>query len=538
MRRMNGRAWVGASAVAMVSMTTMVAMVARPAAAAVYEVGPGDDVEGTINAAVPGDEIVLADGEYVLTERFSFDIAGTEAMPIVIRAADGAQPHLHRPDAMQNIVDIDGAAWVEIRGIEFSGGSAGIRIGAADHLTIEDCDVHDTEDVAIRANDNGVTYESLHIIHNHVHHTGGTGEGMYLGCNEDGCRLSNGLIERNYVHHTNGPTVSQGDGIELKEGSHDTVIRDNVIHDTNYPCILTYSAVGNGGPNLIERNVMWSCGDHGIQSAADATIRNNIILWASSDGLAMQQHQNGAPQNLTVVHNTIVQETNDAISLRNTVGAVTIANNALYAQAGMAVFLGPGDTSMLTLVGNVGVGGVSGGMGGVSAGDLAADLVDGHYAGVPPIDVFPAMGGALVGTGDPAYVVDDDFNTTPRGGVADVGAYAYDPAGNPGWPLAEEFKEFPDDGGGTGGDTGGDTTGDETGDVGSDGLDGSGMDTGPGGSGTSGGGTGQGSGSGGSAGAGDGDGDGGCGCRTRGRGGEVGGLVLLLLFGARRRRRT
>lgn len=33
-----------------------------------------------------------------------------------------------------------------------------------------------------------------------------------------------------------------------------------------------------GGPNVIERNVMWGCGDHGIQSAADVIIRNNIVL--------------------------------------------------------------------------------------------------------------------------------------------------------------------------------------------------------------------------------------------------------------------
>src|SRR5690606_24370498 len=109
------------------------AVLAMPASAAVVNVGPGDDVEAAINAAQPGDEIVLAGGMYMLTERFSFDIAGTEAQPIIIRAADGEVPHLHRPTADQNIVDIDGAVYVEIRGIEFSGGSAGIRISGADH---------------------------------------------------------------------------------------------------------------------------------------------------------------------------------------------------------------------------------------------------------------------------------------------------------------------------------------------------------------------------------------------------------------------
>jgi MYXO-CTERM domain-containing protein len=494
------------------------AWLAMPAAAAVVEVGPGDDVEAAINAAQPGDEIVLADGEYMLSDRFGITVTGMEGAPIIIRAADGASPLLHRPNADQNIVDIDSATWVEIRGIRFQGGSAGIRISAADHLTLEDCEIFGTADVALRANDVDATYESLHVVGNHIHDTNGTGEGMYLGCNANGCQVANSVIERNWVHHTNQVGVEQGDGIELKEGSYANVIRDNVIHDTNYPCILTYSTVGNGERNVVERNVMWNCGDHAIQSAADAVIRNNIILSANASGIAMQAHQSGAPQNLVVVHNTILKANGDAIALRDAVGSVVIANNAVYAQAGAAIFFGPGDTSGVMLAGNVGIGGVSGGPGGGYVdGDPAVDLLDGHFGGAPPIDPFPAPGGALVGTGDVAYVADDDFNATPRAGVADVGAYLFDPEGNPGWTIAAEPKEPPDDGGDeTGGETGdtGDESGggvDESGGSGSAATDGS-ADEGTGGSGgaaTQGGSEGTG----GSAGAG-GDEGGGCGCRS------------------------
>ncbi len=510
---------------------------ATSASAAIIPVAPGEDLEGAIDGAQPGDEVVLADGMYTVTDRFDIDLVGTEAMPIIIRAEDGAQPHVHRPNAEQNIMDIDGATWVEIRGIEFSGGSAGIRISGADHLTIEDCEIHDTNDVALRANDTGVTYESLHIVHNHIHDTDNTGEGMYLGCNEDMCRVANSIIELNYVHNTNPPTIEQGDGIELKEGSYGNIIRDNVIHDTNYPCILTYSAAGNGPVNVIERNVMWNCGDHAIQSAADATIRNNIILSANQDGIAMQMHQSGSPQNLTVVHNTILQATNNAISLRNAVGAVTIANNAVYAQGGSAIFLGPGDTSGLVMAGNIGAGGVSGGGMGYIDGDIMADFVDGHFDGAPPIDVFPAMDGALVGAGDPAYVPDDDFNTVARGGEADVGAYAYDPAGNPGWAIAAEFKEFPDSGpgGSETGDTGEDETSgpeDDTGGTGGSSDDEAGPiadDGGTAGSGPTGG-------TDGTAGA-DGGSGGGCGCRSEPDTTWGGAGLLLMLAAARRRRR-
>jgi hypothetical protein len=444
-----------------------------PALAAQVEINPGDDVEAAIAALQPGDELILHGGTYTVTERFAISIAGTEALPIVIRAADDEVPVIERPDASENIVDVDFADWVEIRGITFTGGSAGVRLTMVSNFTFADNEIHGTNDVALRANDGGVTYTNLHIVHNHIHDTNNTGEGMYLGCNNDDCRLADSVIERNWVHHTNQATVSQGDGIELKEGGSGVVIRDNVIHDTNYPCILSYSAVGNGPPNVIEGNVMWNCGDHAIQSAADAIIRNNIILSNVAHGIAMQPHQSGAPANLQVLHNTIVIPGGNAINVSGAVGAVTIANNAVFAMGGSAINIG-GDTSMITVAGNLGMGGFSGGDGnGYADADVASAFVDGHFGGAPPIDVFPAAGGPLVGAGDPTYASEMDFNHLPYGDPPDVGAYAFDRAGNPGWIIVEGFKEFPDEpggddtGGGTG-DSGGadgvdDTAGDDTG---------------------------------------------------------------------------
>lgn len=466
--------------------------------AEVFEVTPADDLEAAINALEPGDELVVGGGTYTLTERFGVTVHGTAQSPIVVRAKDGEEPHIHRPAADQNIIDVDDASYLVFRGLEFSGGSHGLRLIGADFVTIEDCEIHDTADVALSANSGG-DYEGLQILRNHIHDTNGTGEGMYLGCNDDGCRVFDSVIAGNYVHHTNGPTVEQGDGIELKEGSYGNVIRDNVIHDTNYPCILTYSTSGNGAPNVIERNVMWGCGDHGIQSAADAIIRNNIILGSGSDGLAMQPHQSGAPSNLTVVHNTILHPQNHAIRISGITGPVTIANNALYAQNGSAIFVS-GGAGQLTTTGNVGEGGVSGG-GALAPGALASDFVAASYAGAPPMDVFPATGSALVDAGDAAHVAADDFNGTPRNGVADAGAYKFDSAGNPGWPLGEGFKDAP--AGGEGGSGGGAAAGGAS----AGGSSGAGAGAGTGG------GTGAGS----NAGPGATDDEGGCGCRVPAR---------------------
>lgn len=416
-------------------------MLPSAALAATTEIGPADDLQQAVDALTPSDELVLHGGTYTLTSRFSIAVSGTAQAPIVIRAKDGETPILTR-DASQNTVNVDGAAYVVFRGIEIDGGSHGIRMDGASYITIEDCHVHDTADVAISANVPGSDYQGLVIRHNHLHDTGGTGEGMYLGCNADGCRMFESLIEQNLIHDTVAG-VSQGDGIEIKEGSYDNVVRDNVIFNTNYPCILTYSTVGNGGPNIIERNVMWGCGDYGIQSAADAIIRNNVILSAASGGIGCQSHQSGSPENLEIVHNTIIVPSQNALRVSDISGPVLIANNALYAQNGSAIVIS-GGASMVTAAGNAGLGGTSGITGGfVNMGVLDDDFVGASFSGGVPNDPFPAMGGLLVGSGDASYVTADDFNGTAREGVADVGAYKYDPAGNPGWPLDEGFKDSP-----------------------------------------------------------------------------------------------
>jgi MYXO-CTERM domain-containing protein len=493
--------------------------------AATTEVGPGDDVESAINALGPGDELVLAGGDYTLTDAWHISIAGTAAQPIVIRAKDGEVPHLNRPAVDQNIIDFDDVEYVEIRGIRFSGGSHGLRFITANFVTVEDCEIFDTDDVAISANSGG-DYNGLKIVHNHIHDTGGTGEGMYIGCNDNGCQVHDSLFAGNYIHHTNGADVTQGDGIEIKEGSYANVIRDNVIHDTGYPCILTYSTVGNGAPNVIERNLMWGCGDHAIQSAADVVIRNNIILGAVGSGIANQPHQAGTPANIQILNNTILND-GDAIASTGITGSVLIANNAVYSQSGDAIRVGGGDLGAVTVVGNVGQGSLNGVSAGLAAGNLTNDFIAANYGNALPNDVFPKAGSALIGAGDSGHLADDDFNGTLRNGVADVGAYVF-AASNPGWTLGEGFKdETPVTGtGGTGGtSTGGSSSGGTS--------SGGSSNGGTGGSGAS-------AGGGGSNAGGGSDDDSGCGCRMSERSGSTSatlviGLALALL--SRRRSR-
>ncbi|MEZ5561160.1 MAG: right-handed parallel beta-helix repeat-containing protein [Pseudomonadales bacterium] len=407
------------------------------------EVGPGDDLRSAISRLTPGDELLLLDGIYTLNSGFRVTATGTEAAPVVIRAKGPGVPVIVQTNRAHNVMEVIDSQYLEIRDLEITGGSHGIRLMNSSHITIEGCEIHDTGDVALSANAGG-TYRDLRLVRNHIHHTNGTGEGMYLGCNHDECRVANSLIEGNYIHHTNGPDVVQGDGIELKEGSYGNVIRNNVIHDTRYPNILTYSTAGNGPPNIIEGNVMWGSEDNAMQSAADAIIRNNVILGAP---VVFQAHQAGRPSNIEFVHNTVVNVGN-AVNVRNVTGPVLIANNALYSRRGAAIKLISGNRNLVTLRGNVGQGGVSGGAGGYREGlGISADFVNGHFSGKPPIDLVPARGSSLLGAGDPEFAVAFDFDGTARRVPPDAGAYTRQTVPARGWQIRAGFKPVSGGGG-------------------------------------------------------------------------------------------
>ena len=398
------------------------------------EIGPGDDLEAAVAALAPGEELVLRGGTYFFDENVTLTANGNANQPIVIRAKAGEQPVIEQATAFHNVVEINGSSYLEVRGITFTGGSHGIRLMNSDFVTIADCEIFETGDVALSANSGG-TYEGLKLLRNHIHHTNGTGEGMYLGCNNDGCRVANSLIEGNYIHHTNRGTVDQGDGIEIKEGSYGNVVRDNVIHDTKYPGILLYSTVGNGPRNVVEGNVVWNVADNTVQIAADAVIRNNVIL----GNVAFQAHQSGSPSNIEFVHNTVINS-GSGVQVRNVSGSVLIANNAVYSQS-TAIRLISGDLGQVQLAGNVGAGGLSGGSSGYTDGNgIGVDFVAASFSGSPPIDVFPAPGSALIDAGDPDHCTDVDFNNNARGSAVDVGAYLFSGNGNPGWAISAGFK--------------------------------------------------------------------------------------------------
>jgi hypothetical protein len=255
-----------------------------------------------------------------------------------------------------------------------------------------------------------------------------------VGCHDGSCVVSDSLIENNWIHDTRGS--QQGDGIEIKKGSHSNIIRDNVIHDTYYPCLILYGTAGNP-PNIVERNVMWNCDDAAIQVAADAVVRNNILIPGTGQGVSSQSSNGVDPSNLQFINNTIIGGST-CLRLNGWGGqpGMVFANNAVYCPNDSFVI---GSLSGVTVSGNVFAPAISAmpASGYTIGRSLEEDFVDTGARNFYPTANAPLLGAATSGL-QPA----DDFNGVARLAPGDVGAYEWDGATNPGWAVVAGLKNI------------------------------------------------------------------------------------------------
>ncbi|MEZ4382136.1 MAG: right-handed parallel beta-helix repeat-containing protein [Nannocystaceae bacterium] len=440
-------------------------LVSAQLVAATIDVNNGDNLFDTLQGLQAGDEVIVHAGTYPVPGFVNLVLSGTENAPIIIRAADGDEVIIAGIDS-QNAINVEGS-WYTLRGLKVVGGSHGVRLGSSSHATIEGLEITETGDVGISCNRPDNTYEALTIRGNHIHHTGmggGPGECMYLGCNDDGCQMWDSVIEFNWCHDTTAG--SQGDGIEVKTGSYNNLIRHNVIHDVKYPGITIYGTVDNKAPNVVEGNAVWNVVDNGIQTVGDAIVRNNLVFDVGANGIHAKPSQGEIVELIDIVHNTIINPGGVCLRGNEWPGGdgIVVADNAFYCPGGTAIKL-PSGAGSATIDSNAVVGGVEG----APMGTFDGVSVDAAFIDAGAKDVYPKGDSPLVDAGAAGHA-ELDFNCLPRdpNGV-EVGAYDLSDAQNPGWAVGPGFKTCADGGdsdgtttGDSDGSTGGETTGDAT----------------------------------------------------------------------------
>lgn len=378
-----------------------------------------------MQALQPGDHLAVAGGTYSFRAKLDLSLHGRADAPIRITAADpAAPPVLTRPDARQNVLNLGesgGASYLHLQGLEITGGSTLIRLYDCHDIWIDQNHLHHAGHEGLTANSRDT--REIYITGNTLHdftQPEATGEALYLGANHGRVAMSYSVIAGNHVYRCGG---TQGDGIELKQGSHHNWIVGNHVHDTRYPAILVYGTGGNG-INVIERNTCYRSGDNTLQVQGEAIVRNNLLIAGGGAGFASTDHQDRT-RDLRVVHNTILSRRRGAnLSSWNDRPGMIFANNLVYSEGAAVRF--PAGARGVAWSGNVLFGALEGVSLPVTAGRGLADFRsvswDGTERDARPLPNAPAQGAA-----DPAYLTPENLNGTARRPPSPSGAFHGDP---------------------------------------------------------------------------------------------------------------
>ncbi len=424
------------------------------------EVRPGDDIRTLTTSLGPGDVVTFANGTYNIDQDLYWSSSGTVVEPIVLQAAEGAEPIINLTEGSDGnypnqIAYLDGVEHMEIIGLTFqgSGPSADASEGDGHHgIGLNDTSYVTFKDVEVRT----VTWNGFYTSGDNDHltldrvqvHDTENGRAFIAGCSDASCWLSDSLITNCWFHSLRG----EDGAIYLYDGAQGNLIRHNVIHNVDATAIRVGSTLG-GDPNVVLSNVLWDIQTRGIELRGPSITQNNILFDIAGEGIYSDDLE-GELSDVIISFNTVLATSDYAVELRDwwDKDGMVLANNALCNPTGLGLYYDPPDdsdtgflpdTSPNLLSTNVVCGLVEGEEppdGAVSEGGGYFDFVS-----VEGWDFYPTTGASVVDFGDPAgetYIPDTDFNDAPREGDApDVGAYEWIQEDNPGWQIREGFKE-------------------------------------------------------------------------------------------------
>lgn len=384
-----------------------------PAGAAIV---PVDDVPGlraAIQAAAPGDEIVLAAGTYEVVGNLAASTPGLPSAPIIVRAATprSVLVRFSNPGSHAEGFRLL-APWWRIEGLDIEGACASDDecehafhlAGDADHAVIRDNHVRDFN-AQVKSN----------------------GQPQAAGGN---AYPDDVLIERNVFHDTRARATARPVTKIDVVGGRRWIVRGNLIHDFQKGGgdTVSYAAFlkGNSRDGLFEQNLV-RCSWHtsggvrlGLSLGGGGSGPDSIC----EDGTCTPEHQDG------VLRNNIVMDCNDVGIYLNEAARTQVQHNTLYATTGIDVRF---EASTADLRNNLLGGAIRDRDGGshTSAGDLAG-ISPAQFAQwfVDPAeaDFHLLQGDAFVDQGVAAPLVVDDYcGVARKDGANDVGALEYSP---------------------------------------------------------------------------------------------------------------
>ncbi|MGB0273035.1 MAG: malectin domain-containing carbohydrate-binding protein [Opitutales bacterium] len=304
-----------------------------PEAQRIVPVSNDSELVNAIDNALPGDRIVLADGNYAGIN--IVELKGTPSAPIVFVAANKRQAIISGSKNGRNI-RLSGCEYLHFYSLRLTNADVwGLTMGPAystdtnslgcHSMRVVDCEIDHAGQELLKVNGNS---SNIEIIGNKLHHTGMSGgnkpyaEGIYIGDGGTGNDRSHDiLIQGNHIHNI-GNDNAWGEAIDLKVKIYNITIVDNLIEDVivhsqgaitvlinnhNYPS-------GATDPNiLIARNVIRKVRHHGsgwngagISAGSNGvSIINNIIWDTDESALTVTKNAANTSGGFHVYHNTL-----------------------------------------------------------------------------------------------------------------------------------------------------------------------------------------------------------------------------------------
>lgn len=203
----------------------------------VINVSSTEELKVALENAVPGDNIILAEGDYYYSGTtpkgfmFRSECDGTEDAPITLRSENPDKPavlHGMKPES-GTVLRISGDWW-NICNIRVTGGQKGIVLDNSCHSIISGCEVYGTGSEGIHLRDDS---SSCVVSDCYVHDTGtvspGYGEAVYIGSAKNTTGYGFDCSYNTVRSCRLGPNVA-AEHVDVKEYTTGTVI-ENCIFD-------------------------------------------------------------------------------------------------------------------------------------------------------------------------------------------------------------------------------------------------------------------------------------------------------------------
>lgn len=260
-----------------------------------------EELKVALENAKAGDEILLAEGEYIYNGAtpkgymFKSSVDGTEDKPIIIRSENSKKPAIISGSSTSEncVLSIQGDWW-EIRDLKITNAQKGIMLDNSNHTKIIGCEVYNIGSEGIHFRDDSSNCLAEDCF---VHDTGvvssGYGEAIYVGSAKDTTGYGHECHYNTIRNCKLGPNVA-AEHVDIKEYTIGTIVEG-----------CTFDGTGMSGENYSKSFVN--------VKGNDCIIRNNIGYRNGCTAIQRAFEQNnvveGWGQNTSVYSNQVYMDT-------------------------------------------------------------------------------------------------------------------------------------------------------------------------------------------------------------------------------------